>query len=49
MSDNAAEHLAHRAEAYTAALRASRQTIYDPIAVGDPALWIPSPEMEYLL
>lgn len=49
MSDNAAEHLAHRAEAYTAALRASGLTIYDPIAVGDPGLWIPSPEMEYLL
>lgn len=37
------------AEAYVEAIRKSGFSIYDPIEVGDPTLWIPSPELEYLL
>ena len=31
------------------AIAKSGRTIYDPIAIGDPTLWIPSPELQMLL
>src|SRR5688500_16450065 len=34
---------------YVENIRRSGLTIYAPIAVGDPDLWIPSPELEKLL
>ncbi|MDR7154586.1 hypothetical protein J2W40_001398 [Sphingobium xenophagum] len=34
---------------YVGAIKASGLTIYDPIEIGDPALWIPTPELEVLL
>lgn len=34
---------------YVRALSDSRKSIYDPIEVGDPALWIPAEELERLL
>ncbi len=34
---------------YTQAIAASGLTIYDPIEVGDPDLWVPTPELESLL
>src|SRR5262245_20935239 len=34
---------------YVAAIRASGKSIYDPIQVGDPNLWIPAPELQTLL
>jgi hypothetical protein len=34
---------------YVSAIRARGLSIYDPIAIGDPELWIPSPELEWLL
>ena len=34
---------------YVEAIRQSRLTIYDPIDIGDPELWIPTPELELLL
>ena len=34
---------------YAGAIAASGLTIYDPIEVGDPKLWIPTPELETLL
>jgi hypothetical protein len=34
---------------FVAAIRKSGLTIYDPIKVGDPALWIPTPELQALL
>jgi len=34
---------------FVRALRNSGLTIYDHIEVGDPVLWIPTPELEYLL
>lgn len=34
---------------YVEAIRASGLTIYDPIEIGDPKLWIPTPELEALL
>jgi len=34
---------------FVAALHRSRLTIYDPITIGDPALWIPTPELQILL
>jgi hypothetical protein len=34
---------------YTDAIRRSGLSIYDPIEVGDPKLWIPSPELEAIL
>ncbi|WP_260580791.1 hypothetical protein [Sphingopyxis sp. PET50] len=34
---------------YIGAIKASGLTIDDPIEVGDPALWIPTPELEVLL
>lgn len=37
------------AKAYVAAIRASHTSIYDPIEVGDPDLWIPAPDLEALL
>lgn len=34
---------------YVQNIRASRLTIYDYIEIGDPALWIPTPDLERLL
>lgn len=34
---------------YVDAIRRSGLTIYDPIKVGDPELWIPTPELQILL
>ena len=34
---------------FVAAIRKSGLTIYSPITVGDPALWIPTPELQALL
>lgn len=34
---------------YVAAIRARGLSIYDPITIGDPALWIPTPELQALL
>jgi hypothetical protein len=34
---------------YVAAIRARNLSIYDPIEVGDPELWIPAPELQALL
>ena len=34
---------------YVEAIAASGLTIYDAIEIGDPALWIPTPELEGLL
>ena len=34
---------------YVSAIRASGLTIYDPITIGDPILWIPTPELQILL
>jgi len=34
---------------YVSAIRAKRLSIYDPIAVGDPTYWIPTPELQSLL
>ena len=34
---------------YVSAIRASGLTIYDAITIGDPALWIPTPELQTLL
>jgi hypothetical protein len=34
---------------YTSAIAASSLTIYDPIEIGDPELWVPTPELEALL
>lgn len=34
---------------YVEAIRASGLTIYDPIEIGDLALWIPAPELEGIL
>jgi hypothetical protein len=34
---------------YVAAIKKSGLTIYDPIKVGDPALWIPAPQLQQLL
>ena len=36
-------------EGYVEAIRRSGLTIYDPINIGDPELWIPTPELEELL
>jgi hypothetical protein len=36
-------------ERYVEALRRSGMSIYDPIEIGDPELWIPTPELEQLL
>jgi hypothetical protein len=38
-----------RPNEYVQAISESGLTIYDPIEIGDPALWIPSPELEILL
>ena len=37
------------ASEYVSAIRASGMTIYDPIAIGDPELWIPTEDLEQLL
>ena len=37
------------AQRYVEAIRQSRLSIYDPIEMGDPNLWIPTPELESLL
>jgi hypothetical protein len=34
---------------FVAAIRKSGLTIYDPIKVGDPSLWVPTPELQALL
>lgn len=34
---------------FVQAIRASGKSIYDPITVGDPDLWIPAPELQALL
>lgn len=34
---------------YVTNIRTSALTIYDPIEIGDPALWIPTPDLERLL
>lgn len=36
-------------ERYVKAIRESGLSIYDPIDIGDPKLWIPTPELEKLL
>ncbi len=36
-------------ERYVEAIRQSGLSIYDPIEIGDPDLWIPTPELEMLL
>lgn len=36
-------------ELFVAAIRRSGLSIYDPIDIGDPELWIPTPELEQLL
>lgn len=36
-------------ESYVKAIREKRISIYDPIEIGDPELWIPTPELEVLL
>ncbi len=36
-------------ERYVEAIRQSGLSIYDPIEIGDPELWIPTPELEQLL
>lgn len=38
-----------KAGAYVAAIRGSGKSIYDPVEVGDPALWIPAPDLERIL
>lgn len=45
MIANAATNL----QGYISAIRQSGRTIYDPIAVGDPHLWIPAPELQAIL
>src|SRR5262249_22706779 len=39
----------NRLERYVDTIRQSGLSIYDSIAIGDPELWIPSPELEALL
>lgn len=34
---------------YVAAIRASGLSIYDPVAIGDPIFWIPTPELQAVL
>lgn len=34
---------------YVSAIRAKGLSIYDPITIGDPGLWIPAPELQALL
>ncbi|MXW63754.1 MAG: restriction endonuclease [Bacteroidetes bacterium SB0662_bin_6] len=36
-------------DSYAEAIRRSGLTIYDPIEIGDPELWIPAPKLEKLL
>lgn len=36
-------------DSYAEAIRRSGLTIYDPIEIGDPELWIPTPKLEKLL
>jgi hypothetical protein len=38
-----------RASRYVEAIRKSGLSIYDPVEIGDPDLWIPTPELESLL
>ncbi len=38
-----------RAQRYADAIRGSGLSIYDPVEVGDPQLWIPTPTLERLL
>lgn len=39
----------NKANKYTEALRCSGLSIYDPIDIGDPKLWIPTPDLEIIL
>lgn len=39
----------HKSKQYVEKIRRSGLSIYDPIAVGDPELWIPTPELESIL
>lgn len=39
----------NRPERYVEAIRQRGLSIYDPVAIGDPELWIPTPELETLL
>jgi hypothetical protein len=39
----------NRPEKYVEAIRQRGLSIYDPIAIGDPELWIPTPELEVIL
>lgn len=39
----------NQAESYVDAIRASGISIYDPIEIGHPTLWIPAPELEKIL
>ena len=39
----------HNPARYVAAIRQSGLSIYDPVEMGDPELWIPTPELEQLL
>jgi len=41
--------MANDPQRFVAAIRKSGLTIYDPITVGDPALWIPTPDLQTLL
>lgn len=41
--------LAENPQRFVEAIRRSGFTIYDPIDMGDPELWIPTPDLEYLL
>lgn len=34
---------------YVSAIRQSGKTIYDPVLIGDPTFWIPTPELQALL
>lgn len=38
-----------KAQQYVNAIKNSGLTIYDPIEIGDPQLWIPAAELELLL
>lgn len=39
----------HNPERYVEAIRQSGLSIYDPVEMADPELWIPTPELEHLL
>jgi hypothetical protein len=39
----------HSPHNFVAAIAKSGLSIYDPVEIGDPELWIPSPELEVIL